>query len=127
MKGILDERDALIAKKYDIDGIIVSNHGGRQLDGTLSSILALKKITEKLDKSLDIYFDGGIRTGQDIIKALALGAKGIFMGRPYLYGLGAGGAKGIERVIEILVEELTTALVLCGETDVNNLNSRNLY
>ena len=127
LKGILDERDALIAKKYDVDGIIVSNHGGRQLDGTLSSILALKKITEKLDKSLDIYFDGGIRTGQDIIKALALGAKGIFMGRPYLYGLGAGGAKGIERVIEILVEELTTALVLCGETDVNNLNSRNLY
>ena len=127
LKGILDDNDVIIAEQYDINGIIVSNHGGRQLDGTLSSILALKNITEKLNKKLNIYFDGGVRTGQDIVKALSLGAKGIFMGRPYLYGLGAAGQPGVEKVIEILIKELTTALVLCGETNVNNLSKENLY
>ncbi len=127
LKGILDEKDAVIAEKYDINGIIVSNHGGRQLDGTLSSILALKKITEKLNKKLNIFFDGGIRSGHDIVKALSLGAKGVFMGRPYLYGLGAQGQNGVERLIEVLIKELTTALVLCGETNINNLSRENLY
>jgi len=127
LKGILDDNDVIIAEQYDINGIIVSNHGGRQLDGTLSSILALKNITEKLNKKLNIYFDGGVRTGQDIVKALSLGATGIFMGRPYLYGLGAAGQPGVEKVIEILIKELTTALVLCGETNVNNLSKENLY
>ena len=127
LKGILDESDALIAKNLDIDGIIVSNHGGRQLDGTLSSIMALKKITEKIDNSLDIYFDGGIRAGQDIVKALSMGAKGVFMGRPYLYGLGALGQDGVEKVIEIITKELKTTLVLSGETDINNLSKGNLY
>ncbi|MAJ24759.1 MAG: alpha-hydroxy-acid oxidizing enzyme [Rickettsiales bacterium] len=127
LKGILDESDALIAKNLDIDGIIVSNHGGRQLDGTLSSIMALKKITEKIDNSLDIYFDGGIRAGQDIVKALSMGAKGVFMGRPYLYGLGALGQDGVEKVIEIITKELKTTLVLSGETDINKLSKGNLY
>ena len=127
LKGILDEKDAVIAEKYDINGIIVSNHGGRQLDGTLSSILALKKITEKLNKKLNIFFDGGIRSGHDIVKALSLGAKGVFMGRPYLYGLGAQGQNGVERLIEVLMKELATALVLCGETNINNLSRENLY
>ena len=127
LKGILDEKDAVIAEKYDINGIIVSNHGGRQLDGTLSSILALEKITEKLNKKLNIFFDGGIRSGHDIVKALSLGAKGVFMGRPYLYGLGAQGQNGVEKLIEVLMKELTTALVLCGETNINNLSRENLY
>ncbi len=127
LKGILDENDALIAKKLEIDGIIVSNHGGRQLDGTISSIMALKKVVEKTDNELDIYFDGGIRSGQDIIKALSIGAKGVFMGRAYLYGLAAMGQKGVEKVLEILKKELVTALVLSGENDVNNLDGGNLY
>ena len=127
LKGILDEKDALIAKDYDIDGIIVSNHGGRQLDGTLSSILALEKVINKVKGKVKVFFDGGIRSGPDIIKALCLGAQGVFLGRPYLYGLGASGQEGVEKVIEILVKELKTAMVLCGETDVKNLSKRNLY
>ena len=127
LKGILDENDAVIASKLDIEGIIVSNHGGRQLDGTLSSVMALKKVIKKVDNKLNVYFDGGIRSGQDIVKVLALGAKGVFMGRPYLYGLGAMGKEGVEKAIQILVKELKTSLVLSGETNVNKLSSRNLY
>ena len=89
--------------------------------------MALKKITEKIDNSLDIYFDGGIRAGQDIVKALSMGAKGVFMGRPYLYGLGALGQDGVEKVIEIITKELKTTLVLSGETDINKLSKGNLY
>ena len=127
LKGILDERDAKIANKLDIQGIIVSNHGGRQLDGTLSSIMALKNVKNEVDKNIEVFFDGGIRSGKDIVKALALGAKGVFMGRPYLYGLGALGQKGVEKLIEILVKELNTTLLLSGETDVNNLDKDNIY
>ena len=127
LKGILDDKDAVIAKNLGVDGIIVSNHGGRQLDGTSSSIMALDKIVDKVGKDLDVYFDGGIRTGQDIVKTLSLGAKGVFMGRPYLYGLGAGGKEGVEKVLEIIVKELQTTMVLCGETNANNLNIENLY
>ena len=110
-----------------VDGIIVSNHGGRQLDGTVSSIMALSKVVDKVSNNLEIYFDGGIRSGQDVVKALSLGAKGVFLGRPYMYGLGALGAKGVERVIEIVVNELKTTMGLCGKTDVNDLNRGNLY
>ena len=127
LKGILDDKDAVIAKNLGVDGIIVSNHGGRQLDGTSSSIMALDKIVDKVGKDLEVYFDGGIRTGQDIVKTLSLGAKGVFMGRPYLYGLGAGGKEGVEKVLEIIVKELQTTMVLCGETNANNLNIENLY
>ena len=79
------------------------------------------------EPNLEVFFDGGIRSGKDIIKALALGAKGVFMGRPYLYGLGAMGQQGVEKVIEILVKELNTTLLLAGETDVNDLDNGNLY
>ena len=127
IKGILDERDALIAKNLGVEGIIVSNHGGRQLDGTLSSILALDKITNKIGNDLEVYFDGGVRSGQDIVKALALGAKCAFFGRPYLYGLGAYGMKGIRKVIEIFKKELDITMALCGETNSNDLNRENLY
>jgi len=127
IKGILDEKDAIIAENLGVDGIIVSNHGGRQLDGTSSSIMVLDKIVNQVGKNLEIYFDGGIRSGQDIVKAISLGAKGVFMGRPYLYGLGANGKQGVEKVLEILIKELQTTMVLCGETNVNNLNLDNLY
>ena len=127
LKGILDEGDVKIANDLDIQGIIISNHGGRQLDGTLSSIMALKKLKNEVNSNIDVFFDGGIRSGKDIVKALSLGAKGVFMGRPYLYGLGALGQKGVEKVIEILIKELTTTLLLAGETDVNNLGEDNLY
>tara|TARA_B100000686_G_C16712031_1_gene929730 strand:+ start:1 stop:1074 length:1074 start_codon:yes stop_codon:yes gene_type:complete len=127
LKGILDEKDAIIAKNLGVDGIIVSNHGGRQLDGTVSSIMALSKVVDKVSNNLEIYFDGGVRSGQDVVKALSLGAKGVFLGRPYMYGLGALGAKGVERVIEIVVNELKTTMGLCGKTDVNDLNRGNLY
>ncbi len=127
LKGILDENDAIIAKNLGADGIIVSNHGGRQLDGTSSSIMALDKIVNKVGKDVEVYFDGGIRAGQDIVKVLSLGAKGAFLGRPYLYGLGSGGKQGVEKVLEIIIKELQTTMVLCGETNVNNLNLENLY
>ena len=127
LKGILDEGDVEIANNLDIQGIIISNHGGRQLDGTLSSIMALKNLKNKVNSNIEVFFDGGIRSGKDIVKALSLGAEGIFMGRPYLYGLGALGKNGVEKVIEILIKELNTTLLLAGETDVNNLDRDNLY
>ena len=127
LKGILDKDDIKIANKLEIQGIIVSNHGGRQLDGTISSIMALKDVIADVDTNLEVFFDGGIRSGKDIVKTLALGAKGVFMGRPYLYGLGAMGQQGVEKVIEILVKELNTTLLLAGETDVNDLDNGNLY
>ena len=127
LKGILDIEDAKISKNMGIQGIIVSNHGGRQLDGTMSSILALEKITNLLGDKFDIYFDGGIRSGQDIVKALSLGAKATFFGRPYLYGLGAYGKNGIRKVLEILKKELDITMALCGVTNSNNLNKENLY
>ena len=88
--------------------------------------MALKNVINEVRTNLEVFFDGGIRSGKDIVKALALGAKGVFMGRPYLYGLGAMGA-GREKVIEILVKELNTTLLLAGETDVNDLDNGNLY
>ena len=127
LKGILDEDDIKIAHDLDIQGIVISNHGGRQLDGTISSIMALKNIINNVEANLEVFFDGGIRSGKDIVKALAVGAKGVFMGRPYLYGLGSLGQTGVEKVIEILVKELNTTLLLAGETDVNNLDNGNLY
>ena len=127
LKGILDKDDIKIANNLDIQGIIVSNHGGRQLDGTISSIMALKNVISDVSPNLEVFFDGGIRSGKDIVKALAMGAKGVFMGRPYLYGLGSLGQPGVEKVIEILVKELNTTLLLAGETDVNDLDYGNLY
>ena len=127
LKGILDEDDIKIANDLDIQGIIISNHGGRQLDGTISSIMALKNVINNVSTNLEVFFDGGIRSGKDIVKALSLGAKGVFMGRPYLYGLGSLGQPGVEKVINILVNELNTTLLLAGETDVNDLDNGNLY
>ena len=120
IKGIIDEGDAEQSALIGADGIVVSNHGGRQLDSCISSISALPKIKEKIEKhNIDIFFDGGIRSGKDILKAKCLGAKMAMMGRPYLYGLAAGGQKGVERCLEIFSEELDRTMALCGYRDIN--------
>ena len=127
IKGILDEEDAKTACSLDIQGIIVSNHGGRQLDGTISSVKALSKIVDRVGNDTEVFFDGGIRSGQDVIKAISLGARMAFFGRPYLYGLGALGKEGVETVINIIEKEIDLTLALCGKTGIEKLNREALY
>ena len=126
LKGIMDVEDAQIALSLGVEGIIVSNHGGRQLDGTLSSILALEKITKICGSKLEVYLDGGVRSGTDLVKAKALGAKAIFVGRPYLYGLSAMGSEGVKAMVNIFQKEMDITLGLCGETNINNLSTKNI-
>lgn len=126
LKGILDPEDAKIATNSGADAIIVSNHGGRQLDGARSSIAALPEIVDQVGDKIEVHFDGGIRSGQDILKALCLGAQAVHIGRPYLYGLGAMGQAGVSKVLEIMRKELDTTMALCGERDVNNLGKHNI-
>ncbi len=127
IKGILDKEDAKEAVKAGADAIIVSNHGGRQLDGAPSSIRVLPEIVEAVGKETEIHIDGGIRNGQDILKARALGAQAAYIGRPYIYGLGAGGEKGVTRTIEILRNELDQTMALCGERNIDNVGAHNIY
>ena len=122
LKGVLDTEDAAMAAKTGADAIIVSNHGGRQLDGALSSISMLPKIVDQVGGDIEIHMDGGIRSGQDILKARALGAKGTFIGRPYLYGLGAMGKKGVTRALDILRKELDVTMALCGKRDIEEID-----
>lgn len=122
IKGIMDARDAREAVNIGADAIVVSNHGGRQLDGALSSIRALPEIVEAVGDKIEVHLDSGIRTGQDILKALAMGAKGVMVGRAFVYGLGAMGEMGVTRALEILQKELETSMALCGRTDVNDLD-----
>ena len=126
LKGIMDVEDAQMALSLGVEGIIVSNHGGRQLDGTLSSILALEKITKICGSKLEVYLDGGVRSGTDLVKAKALGAKAIFVGRPYLYGLSAMGREGVKAMVNIFQKEMDITLALCGETNINNLSTDNI-
>ncbi|XP_057315504.1 uncharacterized protein LOC130656629 isoform X2 [Hydractinia symbiolongicarpus] len=114
LKGILTREDALEALKHDVQGIIVSNHGGRQLDGVPSTIEALPEVVQAVDGKMEVYLDGGIRKGTDVFKALALGAKAVFIGRPALYGLSYNGEKGVKKVLELLQEELEKAMLLAG-------------
>ena len=115
LKGIMDPADAEIAAGLGVDGIIVSNHGGRQLDGAPSSIAALKPIVDAVGGRVEVHMDGGIRSGQDVLKAVALGAKGVYIGRPYLYGLGALGEAGVTKCLEIIRKELDVSMALCGK------------
>jgi L-lactate dehydrogenase (cytochrome) len=126
LKGILDIEDAEKCANLGVEGIIVSNHGGRQLDGTSSSILALNKIAKLVGSKLEVYVDGGVRSGVDLIKATALGAKAVFVGRPYLYGLSANGYEGVKAMIDIFQKEIDITLALCGETNINNLSLKNI-
>jgi L-lactate dehydrogenase (cytochrome) len=118
LKGILDAEDAKIAASTGVEALVVSNHGGRQLDSTSSSIRALPEIVDAVGDKLEVLFDGGIRSGQDVLKALALGAKGAMIGRAYTYGLGAMGEKGVTRALEIIRNELDVSMALCGIKDV---------
>ncbi|RJG46333.1 alpha-hydroxy acid oxidase [Mesorhizobium sp. DCY119] len=115
LKGILDKEDAIMAAKTGADALIVSNHGGRQLDGARSSISVLPEIIEAVGDRIEVHFDGGIRSGQDVLKALCLGAKGTYIGRPFLYGLGAMGKQGVTTTLEIIRKELDMTMALCGK------------
>ncbi len=118
LKGILDAEDARIAASTGADAIVVSNHGGRQLDGTVSSIRALPEIVAAVGNRIEVLLDGGIRSGQDVLRALALGARGAMIGRAFLYGLGAMGEAGVTRALEIIRAELDVTMALCGLSDV---------
>ena len=127
IKGIMTPEDARHAAEIGADAIIVSNHGGRQLDGAMSSIRMLPSIIDAVGDDIEVHFDSGIRSGQDVLKALALGAKGTYIGRAFTYGLGAAGEEGVTRALNIIHKELDTTMALCGETDVNRLGPHNLY
>ncbi len=126
LKGILDAEDAKMAAKLGADAITVSNHGGRQLDGALSSIRMLRPIMDAVGSEVEVHLDSGIRSGQDVLKALAMGAKGTMIGRSFVYGLGAMGQKGVETALEVIHKELDTTMALCGETNVADLGPHNL-
>jgi len=121
LKGILDVDDARNAVKLGADALVVSNHGGRQLDGAPSSISALPAIADAVGSDLEVLFDGGIRTGADLLRALGLGARACLVGRAYIYGLGAGGKQGVARAIEILKNELSVAMALTGTNKVADI------
>lgn len=123
LKGILNESDARRAVEVGVDAIVVSNHGGRQLDGTLSSINALPAIVEAVSGKAEVWLDGGIRSGQDVLKAIALGAKGTLIGRAFLYGLGALGERGVHRTLEIIASELDISMALCGRNKIDQIDS----
>ena len=126
LKGILDPGDARMAAKLGADAIVVSNHGGRQLDGALSSIRVLPAILDAVGGDVEVHIDSGIRSGQDVLKALAMGASGTYIGRAYIYGLGAMGQVGVTKALETIRKELDISMALCGETTVDSLSRDNL-
>ncbi len=126
IKGIMCAEDAEKAVSTGADAIIVSNHGGRQLDGAPSSISQLKSIVDAVGDCIEVHMDGGIRSGQDVLKAIALGAKGTYIGRPFLYGLGAQGEAGVTKALEIIHNELDLTMAFCGERELKNINLKHL-
>jgi len=123
LKGILDPEDARQALHVGADAIIVSNHGGRQLDGAPSTIRALPAIVDRVGAHTEVYLDSGVRSGQDVLKALALGARGVLIGRAMLYGLGAMGEAGVTRALEIIHKELDLTMAFCGSTTVGHIDT----
>ncbi|QDQ27219.1 alpha-hydroxy-acid oxidizing protein [Chitinimonas arctica] len=121
LKGIMDAEDARLARDSGADALIVSNHGGRQLDGAPSSISALPAIAEAVGRDMEVWLDGGIRSGQDVLKAIALGAKGTLIGRAFLYGLGAQGEAGVTRCLEVIARELDLSMAFCGHVDIRKV------
>ena len=123
IKGILDAEDARAAVNVGADAIVVSNHGGRQLDGALSAIKALPAIVDAVGDKAEVWMDGGIRSGQDVLRAIAMGAQGTLIGRAFLYGLGAGGQAGVTKALEIIHKELDLTMGLCGQTELRKVDS----
>jgi len=126
IKGILDAQDARLAAQSGADALVVSNHGGRQLDGARSGISALAAIVDAVGDDIEVHMDSGIRSGQDVLKALSFGAKGVYIGRAYLYGLAAYGEKGVELALQIIAKELDITMAFCGERKVTDLGRHNL-
>jgi L-lactate dehydrogenase (cytochrome) len=127
LKGVLDARDARLAANSGADALIVSNHGGRQLDGAPSTIEALPGIVDAVGRDIEVWFDGGIRSGQDVIKALALGAHGTLIGRAFLYGLGAMGQAGVTKCLQIIARELDLTMAFCGLRDIGDVDANILW
>jgi len=123
---VLDEEDARRAADFGADAMIVSNHGGRPLDGALSSIRRLPSIARAVGDQVEVWMDGGIRSGQDVLKALAMGAKATMIGRSYIYGLGAMGQAGVSAALEVIRKEIDTTMALCGERDIAKFGAHNL-
>jgi L-lactate dehydrogenase (cytochrome) len=123
LKGILDGEDAELAVKAGADAIVVSNHGGRQLDGAPSSIAALPAIADAVGGKTEVWMDSGVRSGQDVLKAVALGAKGVMIGRAFVYGVGAMGEEGVTKALEIIRKELDTTMGFCGKTDIAQVDT----
>ncbi len=124
IKGIMDAEDARLAVSSGADALIVSNHGGRQLDGAQSSIEALPAIIDAVGSQIEVHMDGGIRSGQDVLKAVALGARGVYIGRPFLYGLGAMGRPGVTKCLDILRNELDLTMAFCGLRDLQQVDKK---
>jgi L-lactate dehydrogenase (cytochrome)/glycolate oxidase len=122
LKGIMDVEDAILAADSGADAIVVSNHGGRQLDGAPSSIEALPAIVAAVGQRLEVWMDGGIRSGQDVLKAWALGARGTLIGRAMVYGLGAMGEAGVSKALQIIHKELDITMAFCGHTDIQTVD-----
>jgi L-lactate dehydrogenase (cytochrome) len=122
LKGVLDVEDAKLAAASGADALVVSNHGGRQLDGAPSSIAALPPIADAVGGRIEVWLDGGIRSGQDVLKAIALGAKGVMIGRAFLYGLGAMGEAGVTKCLEIIHRELDITMAFCGRTNIRDVD-----
>jgi isopentenyl diphosphate isomerase/L-lactate dehydrogenase-like FMN-dependent dehydrogenase len=122
LKGVLTVADARKAAEHGVDGVVVSNHGGRQLDGTPASVEALPAIADAVGGRMEVLLDGGVRRGADVVRALALGARAVMVGRPYLYGLGAGGSAGVRRALDILQNEVDHTLALTGVPRVGDLD-----
>lgn len=127
LKGVMTPEDARLAAETGADAIIVSNHGGRQLDGAPSSISVLPGIVDAVGDRTEVHFDGGVRSGQDVLRALCLGARGVHIGRPFLWGLGAGGKRGVTVTLEIIREQLDVTLALCGKRDIADVSPALLH
>jgi L-lactate dehydrogenase (cytochrome) len=123
LKGVMDAEDARHAADSGADVLIVSNHGGRQLDGAPSSIAALPAIAEAVGRDIEVWMDGGIRSGQDVLKARALGARGTLIGRAFLYALGAYGEAGVARALRLIHKELELSMAFCGHTDIEQVGT----
>ena len=122
LKGVLDAEDAKLAVQHGVDAVVVSNHGGRQLDGARSTISALPEVVDAVAGGCEVLFDGGVRSGQDVLKALALGARGCLIGKAFLYALGARGEAGVALALDIMRKELAVSLALTGANDVGRVS-----